>query len=66
RLRGKGIPVLQRQGRGDQLVRVVVETPTNLSDEQRELLGRFAELAGENSAPRSKGFFDKVRELFDA
>jgi molecular chaperone DnaJ len=65
RLRGKGIPVLQRQGRGDQLVRVVVETPTNLCDEQRRLLERFAELAGENCEPRSKGFFDKVRELFD-
>jgi molecular chaperone DnaJ len=42
-LKGKGIPYLDRQGRGDQLVRVKVVTPDKLSDEQRRL---FQELAG--------------------
>ncbi|HME90407.1 MAG TPA: molecular chaperone DnaJ [Myxococcaceae bacterium] len=64
RLRGKGIPHLQGSGRGDQHVRVVVETPTELTRDQRELLERFAEISGEETHPQSKSFFEKVRELF--
>lgn len=64
RLKGKGIPHLQSSGRGDQHVRVVVETPTELSRPQRDLLEKFAELSGEESHPHSKSFFNKVRELF--
>jgi molecular chaperone DnaJ len=65
RLRGKGIPHVQNQNvRGDQHVRVVVETPSNLNPKQRELLEKFAELSGEDSQPQSKSFFEKVRELF--
>ena len=43
-LQGEGVPGL-RGGRGDMLVEVRVKTPTKLSDEQRELLRRFAELS---------------------
>lgn len=64
RLRGKGIPHLHGGGRGDQHVRVVVETPTDLNDKQRELLEQFAEISGEKTHPNSKSFFDKVREMF--
>ncbi|MEW5854511.1 MAG: molecular chaperone DnaJ [Myxococcota bacterium] len=69
RLKGKGIPHLRTHGdgpapRGDQLVRVVVETPTDLNTEQRALLERFAAISGDNVSPRTKGFFDKVKELF--
>ncbi|MHB1844653.1 MAG: molecular chaperone DnaJ [Deltaproteobacteria bacterium] len=64
RLREKGIPSPNGHRRGDQLVRVTVETPTQLTREQRELLERFAQLSGEESHPQSKGFLDKVRELF--
>ena len=64
RLKHKGIPHLHGGGRGDQHVRVVVETPTDLSGEQRQLLERFAELAGERTQPQVKSFLDKVRELF--
>ncbi len=63
RLKGKGIPHLQSSGRGDQHVRVVVETPQNLSSKQRELLTQFAEASGENVNPQSKSFFEKVKEL---
>jgi molecular chaperone DnaJ len=45
-------------------VRMLVETPTDLNREQRDLLERFAELAGEDAHPVSKSFFAKVRELF--
>ena len=64
RLKGKGIAHLHGGGRGDQHVRVVVETPADLSSEQRELLERFAELAGERTQPQVKSFLEKVRELF--
>ena len=64
RLRGKGIVDLRGGGRGDQLVRVVVETPTDLGAKQKELLEEFAQLNGGEVHPISKGFFDKVKELF--
>jgi molecular chaperone DnaJ len=63
RLKGKGIPHLQSNDRGDQHVRVVVETPQNLTHKQRELLTKFAEASGEDVNPQSKSFFDKVKEL---
>lgn len=64
RLKGKGIARLQGSGRGDQHVRVVVETPTELNHEQRELLEKFAAACGENVNPQAKGFFEKVKQLF--
>ncbi len=65
RLRGQGLPRLGGGPRGDQLVRIFVEVPTRLSDEQRELLERFAELAGDDVTPRRRGFLDKLRDLFE-
>ncbi len=65
RLRGKGIPDLRGGGRGDQLVRVIIEVPRKLTGRQRELLEEFARLDGEEDVhPMTKGFFDKVKELF--
>ena len=42
RLRGKGVPHLRGWGRGDQLVRVIVRTPTKLTRRQKKLLGELA------------------------
>jgi molecular chaperone DnaJ len=64
RMRGKGVPVLGGGGRGDQHVRVVVETPTHLGKEQRELLERFAAISGEETNPATRSFWDKVSALF--
>ena len=65
RLKGKGIP-RGEASRGDQHVRVVVETPTNPTPRQRELLEQLAKESGEAVGhPRKKTFLDKVRELFD-
>jgi molecular chaperone DnaJ len=66
RLRGKGIPRGEGKARGDQHVRVVVETPTSLTPRQRQLLEELAKEGGEMIAyPRKKNFLEKVRELFD-
>jgi len=65
RLKGKGIQRLGGYGVGDQIVSVHVETPTKLSSEQKDLLKRLAEIeTTANSNPMSRGFFDKVKDLF--
>ncbi len=64
RLKGKGVPDVRGYGHGDALVRVIIETPKRLSPRQRELLEEFARLSGEEVHPISKGFFDKVKEMF--
>lgn len=64
RLKGKGIQKLGGYGHGDQIIRVVVETPTKLSDEQREIFEQLANIEHTNTNPMSRGFFEKVREFF--
>jgi molecular chaperone DnaJ len=57
RLKGKGMPKLDGLGRGDELVRVVVQTPTKLTPRQRELLSQFAkegEQIGVRYIPRAR------------
>jgi molecular chaperone DnaJ len=63
RLRGRGVTDLNGYGTGDELVRVVVETPRKLTAKQRELLEEFAKLSGEDVHPMSKSFFDKVKSM---
>ena len=59
RLRGKGVPyVNDTKKRGDQFVTVVVETPTRLTREQKELLRQFDQSAEESNQPKKKRFFD--------
>jgi molecular chaperone DnaJ len=65
RLRGKGLPTLRSSAPGDQLLHLLVETPTRLSKSQRELLEQFAQESGSRVSPAHKGFLDKLRELFD-
>jgi len=64
RLQGKGIKRLKGYGQGDQLVRVVIETPTNLNSEQKRLLREFAKSCGEDVHPLSRSFMDKVKRIF--
>jgi molecular chaperone DnaJ len=60
-LRGKGMPSLQRSGRGDHRVLVNVAVPRRLTEEQRELLDRFDALSGEDTYRRDESFFEKLR-----
>jgi molecular chaperone DnaJ len=61
-LRGKGIPHLHRNGKGDQLIQIVVWVPTKLNSEERELLNELSKK--ENMAPPegSRSFFEKLRQ----
>lgn len=64
RRRGAGMPVLQGRGRGDLVVEVVVETPTKLSREQREILEQFRDTETGDECPETRGFFDKMKDVF--
>ncbi len=62
-IRGKGVPHLQRPGRGDLVVRVTVVVPEELTGEQRELLEKLAQTMGTPVLPkRTKGFFERIRD----
>lgn len=64
RFKGKGFPHLRGSGSGDQLCRIIVEIPTKLSARQKELLQEFDRLNTDGATPITKGFFDKVKEVF--
>lgn len=70
RLKRRGIPILNSRDpehdRGDQLVRVKLEVPKKLSKKQRDLLTEFQSGLKEEHHPEKKGFFEKVKELFDS
>ena len=69
RLRGKGVKSVRSRTPGDLYCRVVVETPVNLTAEQRELLEKFeATFVGEGArrhSPRSSTFLDGVKGFWD-
>jgi molecular chaperone DnaJ len=63
-LHGRGMPVLQRRGRGDQRILVNVLVPRNLDDEQQRLLREFEERADERTYGKSEGLFGKLKSAF--
>ncbi|EGV35644.1 molecular chaperone DnaJ [Neisseria weaveri] len=68
RVKGKGIKSLRSSAVGDLYCHVVVETPVNLTERQKELLEEFEKIStGMDRAqtPRQKSFFDKVRDIFE-
>jgi molecular chaperone DnaJ len=62
RLKGKGMPRVNRGGRGELVALLKVETPTDLTAEQAELLRRIAEMRGEEAGTQS--FFDRLKQAF--
>ena len=66
RLRGKGVVTVRDARKGDLFARVAVETPVNLTAEQKELLGAFdATMQDSTHSPRVGGWFDTVKRLFE-
>jgi len=68
-LKGLGVGKLQRAGRGNLHVHLDIHTPTDLTDEQTELLRKLAELRGEEApearlAPIGGGVFSRLRDAF--
>lgn len=64
RVRGKGIPRNMAGGRGDQLVEVTIEVPTQLTANQRELIAQLALDLGESVQPQQSSFMERLRALF--
>lgn len=61
RLKGKGVPYVNGQGRGDQYVKVIVDVPKKLTDKQKEALYAFMEASGESvDGDDKKGFFKNM------
>ncbi len=60
RLRGRGMPRMDRPGRGDLVVEVRVVTPTRLSREMRRLLEELARLEAQEAS--EKGLFERFKE----
>lgn len=66
RIRGKGIPYLHGNERGDEFVKIKVLTPKNLSSRQKKLLREFEDGGSDSTNnPEKKSFFDKLKELFE-
>lgn len=69
RVRGKGVTPVRTTMKGDLICRVIIETPVNLTREQKDLLREFQDtLDGDSKhqqSPHKKSFFKKIGELFD-
>jgi molecular chaperone DnaJ len=63
-VRGRGVPYLNDKGRGDLIVRVVVQIPKKLSRAQRELVDKLAESLAVDNKPASPGLIEKMKDLF--
>lgn len=64
RLRGKGVPYLNEKGRGDLIVKVVVQIPKKLTRAQRELITELSNSLSVDNKPTSPGLLDKMKDLF--
>jgi molecular chaperone DnaJ len=68
RLRAKGVTTVRDPRTGDLFAKVAVETPVNLTTEQREVLEKFEALiqkGGEQHSPRAGGWIDTVKRFFE-
>ena len=69
RLRGKGIKGVRSIAHGDLLCHVVLETPVNLTDRQKELLQEFEQISKGNAqrhSPRAQSWMDRVKDFFSS
>ncbi|NIB44606.1 molecular chaperone DnaJ [Pseudomaricurvus alkylphenolicus] len=65
RLRGKGVTPVRGGNPGDLMCRVILETPVNLSNKQKELLKEFkASMKGDKNSPRQNSWFEGMKNFF--
>jgi len=64
RIKGQGLPDVRTGRCGDQLVQIIIETPTKLNAKQQELLREFAKTENKSVYPQSKRFFEKLKKYF--
>jgi molecular chaperone DnaJ len=64
RLKGRGVPHLERRSRGDLIVRASVQVPDDLTEEQEDLLRQYAAQRGDDVAPADAGFLSRIRSAF--
>ena len=64
-MRGRGVPILNSKGKGDLIVKVVVEIPKKLTRAQRELVSQLAESLAVENKPASASFLEKMKDLFN-
>ena len=66
RLRGKGVKPVRGGAQGDLLCRVVLETPVNLSEAQKDILRQFHEdTRADKHSPKKSSWFDGVKKFFE-
>lgn len=66
RLKGKGVQRLNGRGTGDQFVQVTIEVPTGLNKTQKDALRAFESQLNEKQYEKRKGFFDKLKDMFES
>jgi molecular chaperone DnaJ len=65
RVRGRGVPYLNDKGRGDLIVKVLVQIPRKLSRAQREMVSKLAESLTVDNKPTSPSLLEKMKDLFN-
>ena len=65
RIKGQGLVDIRTKRNGDELVQIIVEIPKKLNSQQEELLRKFTETESETILPKSKGFFEKLKQYFN-
>ncbi|GMB10457.1 MAG: molecular chaperone DnaJ [Candidatus Improbicoccus devescovinae] len=65
KIKGKGMPHLHGRGHGDLLVKVTIEIPKNMSNEQQEILKKFDSISSPKNYQKKVGFFEKLKKIFE-
>ena len=64
RIKGQGLPDVRTGRTGDELVQIIIETPTKLNAKQQQLLREFAKTENKSVCPKSKSFYEKLKKYF--
>lgn len=65
RLKGEGLSPAGGRNTGDLCIRVTIETPTKLSERQREMLAEFQRISSPSTHPRTRRFLEKMKSLLE-